>query len=76
MPKYEDDFFNNTTTIGKLIFEDATQCGIYLIHVKRPLTDRTARKKQFNKAVEILKNEYVQAGLFVFYDDNHSFVLA
>lgn len=73
MPKYEDDFFNNTTTIGKLIFEDATQCGIYLIHVKRPLTDRTARKKQFNKAVEILKNEYVQAGLFVFYDDNHSF---
>ncbi len=73
MPKYDDNLFTNTSTIGKLNFDDATHCGIYLIKVKKPLTDRTARKKQFDKAIEILKNEYLQAGLFVFYDDNNSF---
>ncbi len=73
MPKYNDNLFTNTSTIGKLNFEDATHCGIYLIQVKKPLTDRTARKKQFDKAIEILKNEYLQAGLFVFYDANNSF---
>ncbi len=71
--KYNDVNFSEITAIGKLSFIDTVNCGIYLIKVNRPLTDRTARKSQFDKAVEIIKKEIIQAGLFIFYDENKSF---
>jgi len=73
LPKLNDVNFSEITALGYLSFSDATNCGIYLIKVNRPLTDRTARKKQFDKAIEIIKQKQIQAGLFIFYDEDKSF---
>ncbi|CAO80935.1 Eco57I restriction-modification methylase domain-containing protein [Candidatus Cloacimonas acidaminovorans] len=73
LPKLNDVNFSEITALGNLSFSDATNCGIYLIKVNRPLTDKTARKKQFDKAIEIIKQKQIQAGLFIFYDENKSF---
>lgn len=82
LPKYGDEDFSSVCTIGGLEFEDQydddfkTKCGIYLIKVDRALTERSSRKKQFDKATTIIRQEYTQGGIFVFYDDAHSFRLS
>lgn len=82
LPKYGDEDFSSVCTIGSLEFEDQydddfkTKCGIYLIKVDRALTERSSRKKQFDKATTIIRQEYTQGGIFVFYDDAYSFRLS
>ncbi|HHZ15954.1 MAG TPA: hypothetical protein GX398_07595 [Candidatus Cloacimonetes bacterium] len=82
LPKYDDEDFSSVCTIGRLEFEDQydddfkTKCGIYLIKVDRALTERSSRKKQFDKATTIIRQEYTQGGIFVFYDDAYSFRLS
>lgn len=82
LPKYDDEDFSSVCTIGRLEFEDQydddfkTKCGIYLIKVDRALTERSSRKKQFDKATTIIRQEYTQGGIFVFYDYAHSFRLS
>jgi hypothetical protein len=74
--RYSDEDFTDINTLGALDFEDASTCKIYLVHVKRALSERASRRKQFSKATEIIKQENTQAGLFVFYDSTNSFRLS
>jgi len=76
VPKYCDSDFPLVSTLGKLAFDDGTICDIYMIKVSRSLTERASRRKQFDKATDIIKQENTQAGLFVFYDEFHSFRLS
>lgn len=71
--KYTDAEFPDISTLGKLEFDDSTACAVYLIQVKQALSERSSRKKQFDKATQIIKAEHAQAGLFVFYDERHCF---
>ena len=75
-PKYNDDDFLSVSTFGKLEFGDGTACVIYLLQVSKSLTERSSRKKQFDKATDIIKQENSQAGIFVFYDEFSSFRLS
>ena len=72
-PKYKDSDFSDLTTLGKLDFEDGSTCAIFLIKSERPLSERASRRKQFDKATQIIKQEYTESGLFVFYDERHHF---
>lgn len=74
--KYINDDFPAVSTIGKLEFGDGTVCDIFILQVKRSLTERASRKGQFDKATDIIKQENAQAGLFIFYDEFHSFRLS
>lgn len=71
-----DDDFPAVSSLGKLEFDDATACNIYILQVKRSLSERSSRRKQFDKATAIIKQENAQAGLFIFYDELHSFRLS
>jgi len=75
-PKYKDDKFTDLKSLGRLAFADSASCVLFLIKVERSLTERSSRKKQFDKATDIIKQEHAQAGIFVFYDDQHSFRLS
>jgi hypothetical protein len=74
--QYDDNNLTDVATIGLLEFEDGYRCDIYLIRSIKSLTERTCRRKQFDKAIDILKRENSQAGLFVFYDDYKAFRLS
>jgi len=76
VPKYCDSDFPLVSTLGKLAFDDGTICDILMIQVSRSLTERASRRKQFDKATDIIKQENTQAGLFIFYDEFHSFRLS
>jgi len=76
VPKYIDSDFPNVSTLGRLEFEDGTVCDIFVLQVKRSLTERASRRKQFDKATDIIKRENTQAGIFIFYDEDHSFRLS
>lgn len=76
VPRYADSDFPSVSTLGKLAFDDGTVCDIFMIQVSRSLTERASRKKQFDKATDIIKQENTQAGLFIFYDELHSFRLS
>jgi len=76
VPKYCDSDFPLVSTLGKLAFDDGTICDIFMIQVSRSLTERASRRKQFDKATDIIKQENTQAGLFIFYDEFHSFRLS
>jgi len=76
VPKYCDSDFPQVSTLGKLAFDDGTACDIFMIQVSRSLTERASRRKQFDKATDIIKQENTQAGLFIFCDEFHSFRLS
>lgn len=76
VPKYCDSDFLVVSTLGKLAFDDGTACDIFMIQVSRSLTERASRRKQFDKATDIIKQENTQAGLFIFCDELHSFRLS
>jgi len=76
MPRYVDDDFPSAYTLGTLEFDDGTVCGLFLLQVGRSLTERSSRKKQFDKATGIIKQENTQAGIFIFHDEFHSFRLS
>lgn len=76
VPKYCDSDFPQVSTLGKLAFDDGTACDIFMIQVSRSLTERASRRKQFDKATDIIKQENTQAGLFIFCDELHSFRLS
>lgn len=76
VPKYCDSDFPLVSTLGKLAFDDGTICDILMIQVSRSLTERASRRKQFDKATDIIKQDKTQAGLFIFYDEFYSFRLS
>ena len=71
--RYKDDTFSEVIKLGMLELPEGNRVVIYFIKIKHIITERSLRKFQYNKAVEILKDESVQAGLFIFYDQNYSF---
>ncbi|MDD4147864.1 MAG: Eco57I restriction-modification methylase domain-containing protein, partial [Candidatus Cloacimonetes bacterium] len=74
--KYINDDFPAVSTLGELEFDDGTVCDIFMLQVKRSLTERASRRRQFDKATDIIKQENAQAGLFIFYDEAHCFRLS
>ncbi|HQF67445.1 MAG TPA: Eco57I restriction-modification methylase domain-containing protein [Candidatus Cloacimonadota bacterium] len=74
--RHIDVDFPSVYTLGALEFEDGTACGLFLLQVGRSLTERSSRRKQFDKATDIIRQESVQAGIFIFHDVTHSFRLS
>ena len=73
LPRFTDDYFSQISTLGQLCFADQSTCNIYLIKTEKALSERTSRRKQFEKAIDLLKQEKAQSGLFVFHDASNNF---
>jgi len=69
----DDDSFFNSRKLGEIPFDEVTKLVIYAFQVKNPLSERSGKKKQYDKGKKILKDEQVDAGIFIFYDEKGSF---
>jgi len=71
--RYNDETFTEVIKLGILELPDGNRVVIYFIKIEHIIMERSLRKLQYNKAVDILKDETGQAGLFIFYDQYNSF---
>lgn len=76
--KYIDKDFIEISQIGKINIPNSvpSDCGIYSLKVANPLTERSSRKKQFDIARNIITQERVESGIFIFFEENKSFRLS
>lgn len=71
--EYEDENFSECYYIGEITFDQAEKLGIYAFKVSKDLTERSSKKLQYDKGKRIIKEQNLDAGIFVFYDDNNRF---
>ncbi|MFN4308911.1 MAG: class I SAM-dependent DNA methyltransferase, partial [Sulfurihydrogenibium azorense] len=70
---YERDIFQSIYQVGDVKLEDNKKLGVFTIETSKELSERSSKKKQFELAKQILKNEHFDAGFFVFYDGAKNF---
>ena len=70
---YEEDVFEEVYKIGELKLKDAKNLWVFAIKTAGELTERSSKKKQYEFAKRIIKNSFINAGIFVFYDDTRNF---
>ena len=69
---YNDEDFDNVLLIGKIDFDDG-ELSICAISVNHDLSEKSGKKKQYEKGKKILKDTRSDAGIFIFYDRSGSF---
>ncbi|MGB9638089.1 MAG: Eco57I restriction-modification methylase domain-containing protein, partial [bacterium] len=69
--KFQD--FDNIVYVSRFNLPDAKEFQVFAIKTNFELSERSSKKKQFELAKTILKNGFIDAGFFVFYDDNKNF---
>lgn len=76
--QFDKDYFENPFFEGKINEgTNHTSLCVFSIKVKKPLSERSSKRKQFEIARKILRQELVyQGGFFVFYDNYGNFRLS
>jgi len=69
----EDTSIDRLESFGLIQFNEYSRLIIVTAHLPDELTSRTGKKKQYDLAKKILKKEFYDAGIFVFYDDHGHF---
>ncbi|NPV38693.1 MAG: N-6 DNA methylase [Brevinematales bacterium] len=70
---YQDDEFSSVKKIGEIRFSDDEKVGVFLFQSKNHISSRSSKKRQYEKAKSILKDTYLDGGIFVFSDDEGNF---
>ncbi|ADC89128.1 hypothetical protein Thal_0494 [Thermocrinis albus DSM 14484] len=70
---YEDDYFSEVYKVAEGKLNDGKAFHVFAIKTSGELKERTSKKKQYEFGRRILKDNYIQSGFFVFYDDNKNF---
>ena len=71
---YNDESFSNTLKVGEIKFADADRLIVCAFAAQKPLTERSGKKAQYEKAKKILKEQQIySAGIFIFYDQGGNF---
>ncbi|GAB6183219.1 Eco57I restriction-modification methylase domain-containing protein [Thermodesulfovibrio hydrogeniphilus] len=69
---YDSEDFTGGEKLGEIRFTD-DNILICCFKVKKPLSERSGKKSQYELAKKILKGENIDAGIFIFYDDKGDF---
>ncbi|ANE41194.1 type IIS restriction endonuclease [Fervidobacterium ngatamarikiense] len=59
--------------IGLLELDDSATLHFYLVKMDGTITERSSKKRQFEIAKKILSNQFADAGIFFFHDENRNF---
>ena len=68
--------FTDIELLAQKELEDNNRFGVWAIKTQAELSERSGKKKQFELAKNILKNDFFDAGLFAFYDETGNFRLS
>lgn len=65
-----DQLFSNANKVGEFKTEDGHLFVVSSFKTEKELTERSGKRRQFELAKKVLKNEYrYKGGFFIFYDD-------
>jgi len=71
---YPDDDFAQGRKLGEIKFDGGDALVICAFAAQKPLTERSGKKAQYDKAKKILKDQQIYtAGIFIFYDAEGNF---
>jgi hypothetical protein len=71
---YNDEYFQAVQKLGEIKFPDGDELLVCTLSAQKPLSERSGKKAQYEKAKKILKEKQVYAaGIFIFYDTNGNF---
>ena len=70
---YDDENFRSGLKLGEIKFTDDEEMIICAFEVTQPLTERSGKKAQYEKAKKILKETQYDSGIFIFYNQNGNF---
>lgn len=65
--------FDTVTKAGEIVYDDSRRLLVVTAHTHNELTSRSGRRRQYDLAKRILKTQFYDAGIFVFYDDGGRF---
>src|SRR5690554_6557782 len=72
----EESNFKHPEKIGHAELEDSNELLIFTCAYKGELTQRSAKKRQFEIAKKILREDFKDGAIFVFYDESGDFRLS
>lgn len=72
----EDPRFESISQIGEIEFDGANRLGFFLCPLTKDLTEKTSKKIQYEIGKKILKADFYDAGIFVFYGTDGNFRLS
>jgi len=71
---YNDENFTAAKKLGEIKFTNSDRLIVCTFAAKNPLTERSGKKAQYDKAKKILKEQQIYAaGIFIFYDADSNF---
>ena len=73
LSQYNDDSFIDGIKLGKIEFDEIESLIVCSFMCLNPLSERTGKKTQYEKAKKILKEKQNDSGIFIFYDLNGNF---
>jgi hypothetical protein len=71
-----DPRFEAITQIGEIEYDNASRLGFFVCPLTKDLTEKTSKKIQYDIGKKLLKVNFYDAGIFVFYGANKSFRLS
>ena len=71
--EFNDDDFTNGIKLGEIPFSQKESMIICAFSATKPLSERSGKKTQFDKAIKILDIFNKDSGIFVFYDKKGNF---
>ncbi len=71
----ENDYanFSNLQKIGEATFNDESDLLVFTCKFQGVLSERSSKKRQFEIAKKVLKEDFKDGAIFIFYDDNDCF---
>jgi len=73
LDEYNDNSFKEGIKLGEIKFDETEELIVCAFLCENPLSERSGKKAQYEKAKKILKERISDAGIFVFYDKNGNF---
>jgi hypothetical protein len=70
------DDFSDLIKLGEAAYDDSDELLVFSCQYKNELSSRNSKKKQYDIAKKVLKDEYKDAAIFIFYDENGKFRLS
>lgn len=71
---YNDENFAQACKLGEIKFTDTDRLIVCAFDAQKPLTERSGKKAQYDKAKKILREQQIySAGIFIFYDNDGNF---
>ena len=72
----KDPRFDSITQIGEIEYDNANRIGFFVCPLNKDLAEKTSKKIQYDIGKKLLKANFYDAGIFVFYGANKSFRLS